>query len=167
MFQFKKISFQCTVHWVNFKSNRIAKPFNKTLNRWKIMMLHGFQIYFAWNPRLKSVESTIWAVQPIRLDSTQTRPNLILCLAGKFYTLQPRISCNTYRFGTIELEPLKHALSPSWLLVPRVCNHIRNHLNALWPGSMTLYSEYPQIFHTITADLLKHYFNVLVQIIHS
>ena len=37
--------------------DKIANPFNKTYTGWK-SMIQGFQIYFAWNPKLKGIEST-------------------------------------------------------------------------------------------------------------
>ena len=36
--------------------NKIANPFNKTYTGRK-SITQGFQIYFAWNPRLKDIES--------------------------------------------------------------------------------------------------------------
>ena len=36
--------------------NKIANPFNKTYTGWK-NMIQGFQTHFAWNPKLKGIES--------------------------------------------------------------------------------------------------------------
>ena len=45
--------------------NEIAKYINKTLPGWK-SMLQEFQIHFAWTTKLKGIESTIYALQPIQ-----------------------------------------------------------------------------------------------------
>ena len=52
-------------------------------------------------------------------------PHWIGSLAGGYYALQSRTSCKMYS------KSLSHALSTYASLVERVCNLIRNHLNAL------------------------------------
>ena len=62
---------------------KISKNINAIFTRWK-KIVQRFQLYFAWNPRLKGQFG----------------------IALRFYALQSRISCKVY------LEFLKHALLP-------------------------------------------------------
>ena len=85
--------------------DKISKIFNGTYAGWT-SMIQGFQMYFAWNPRLKGIEGPCCAAQPIWPGSGQSRLNWLCFLARLFYIFQSRISCKTY------LESLNHTCSP-------------------------------------------------------
>ena len=86
-------------------SKKVSKIINGTYAGWT-SMIQGFQIYFAWNPRLKGVEGPCWAAQPIQPESGQSRLNWLCFLAWPFHALQSKISCKMY------LESLNHTCSP-------------------------------------------------------
>ena len=69
-----------TVHWDDFKWN--CKPFHfKQTSKGRKTMFQELQIYFAWNPRLKGIESASEVALPIWPDLTWSRPTWLHCLA--------------------------------------------------------------------------------------
>ena len=114
-----------TVCWEDFFKN--VNSFNKIFTWWK-SMLQLFVIHFVWNPGLKGIESTSYAVRPNQSDLSQSRPTRLQCQDSMPLNLEFHAKY-FWNFKSMLFHPAKvlyfihNSLSTLWL-VTLVFSHL-------------------------------------------